>query len=201
MLRDRTDGRGRLPVGYVVAMSTNSGTSAPVVILLSGASSSGKSSLAKALQRRLRVPAVLVEADRTFPALPTEHPDWASLDVSHSSVVLAFHRSIASWAEAGFDLIVDGSLPYDEPQLRDACIRVFEPFDIRIVGVRCSAAELADREAARTEERPNGWAVRQATDIHNGMRYAAEVDTTAKSPEECAHEVAAQLQLTPVHRR
>ncbi len=182
-------------------MSTKSAVSPPLVILLSGASSSGKTSLAKELQRRLRVPAVLVEADRTFPDVPTGHPRWPSLGLSHSDVVLAFHRSVAAWAEAGFDVIVDGSLPYEDRQLRDACVRVFETFDLRVVGVRCSAAELAAREAGRPDERPIGWAVRQAGDIHDGMRYAAEVDTTARAVEECAEEVAAQLQLAVVEQR
>lgn len=92
---------------------------------------------------------------------------------------LAFHRSVASWAEAGFDVIVDGSLPYEDRQLRDACIG----------------------EAGRPEERPTGWAVRQARDIHEGMHYSAEVDTTARSAEECAEDVATQLQLAMVVRR
>jgi chloramphenicol 3-O phosphotransferase len=166
-----------------------------LVIVLSGASSSGKTTLAEALQRRLRAPAVRVEADRSFPDVPSDHPLWASLGRSHQDVVLAFHRSIASWAEAGLNVIVDGSLPYEDRDLRAACIGVFAPFDLRILGVRCAASELSRREAGRPEKRPDGWAVRQSTDIHDGMRYAAEVDTTARSSEECAEDAATQLGL------
>jgi hypothetical protein len=54
-------------------------------------------------------PAVLVEADQVFPAVPSEHPSWSSLGRSHAEVVLAFHRSVAVWPQLGFNVIVDGS--------------------------------------------------------------------------------------------
>lgn len=165
----------------------------PLVIVVSGSSSSGKTSLATALQRRLAVPTVLIEADRAFPLLPAEHPRWPSRDTDHRSVVLTFHRSIAAWATAGFNLIVDGSLPYGDAGLRDACLRLLEPFDLRLVGVRCGVDVLTEREEDRPEKRPTGWAARQAADIHLGMRYAAEVDTTARSAAACADDVAGQL--------
>ncbi|GAA2760578.1 phosphotransferase-like protein [Actinopolymorpha rutila] len=166
---------------------------APIVIMLSGSSSAGKTSLAKALQRRMAVPAILVEADRVFPDVPGQHPNWPPNGADHQSLVLTFHRSIAVWASAGLNLIVDGSLPYEDRSLRDACLKVFEPFDLRLVGVRCGVDALSEREAGRPEERPAGWAVRQAADIDVGMKYAAEVDTTARTPEACALELATQL--------
>ncbi|MGH8882592.1 MAG: phosphotransferase-like protein [Stackebrandtia sp.] len=171
------------------------------MILLSGSSSSGKTSLGQALQRRLAVPAVLVEADRVFPSVPFDHPAWESLGLHRSDVILTFHRSIAAWAAHGFNVIVDGPLPYGDRQLRDECLRVFEPFYFRIVGVRCADAVLTERESSRPDERLEGWAVRHATTVHDGMRYAAEVDTTARSPDECAEDVATQLglSLVPVH--
>jgi chloramphenicol 3-O phosphotransferase len=177
-----------------------SGVRRPLVILLSGASSSGKTSLARALQRRLADPAVLVEADRAFPAVPSEHPRWVVIGQSRDDVALAFHRSVAVWPQLGFDVIVDGSLPYEDRQLRDRCMQVFAPFDLRIIGVRCSDPELTDREVSRSEERPTGWAIRQAKDIHEGMPYAAEVDTTARSPEACADDAANQLGLSLLRR-
>jgi chloramphenicol 3-O phosphotransferase len=169
----------------------------PLVILLSGPSSAGKTALARALQRRLPVPVVWVEADRAFPDVPTTHPRWASHGRSSTEVVLAFHRSLASWAEAGFHLLVDGSLPYGDPALRDRCLRVFDAYDLRLVGVRCAVEHLNEREASRPERRPAGWAASQAADIHAGLTFAAEVDTSSLSPEACADEVIAQLDLHP----
>lgn len=166
-----------------------------LVVLLSGPSSSGKTTLARALQRLLPVPAVLVEADRAFPDVPYAHSGWGSAGTDPGTVVLAFHESVATWARAGFHVILDGSLPYEDRDLRDACIRVLAPYDLRLVGVTCADRILTARERTRPEARPIGWAVRQARDIHDGMPYAARVDTSARSPEECAEDVLGQLEL------
>ena len=167
----------------------------PLVIILSGTSSSGKSSLARLLQRRLSIPAVLIEADRTFPVMPSPHPAWLTSSPFGVGAALAFHRSVATWAECGFHVIVDGSLPYENRRLRDACLRVFEAFDVRLVGVRCSVDELTMREEQRPDKRPSGWAARQARDIHNGLHYAAEMDTTDRSPDDCVEDLVSQLGL------
>ena len=166
-----------------------------LVILLSGPSSSGKTSLAKALQQRLPVPAVLLEADRAFPDVPHTHPGWESAASDPGAVVLALDESVAAWARAGFHVILDGSLPYEDRDLRDTCTSVFAPYDLRLVGVTCADPELTARERTRPEARPVGWAVRQARDIHDGMRYAALVDTSVRSSQECAEDVLAQLGL------
>lgn len=161
------------------------------VIMLTGPSCSGKTSLARALQSQLPFPAVHIEADRIFPRLPEAHPGWLA-EEQHDAVVLAFHRSIAAWAAGGFDLIVDGSLPYGMPGLRSECLRVFDPFRMLLVGVRCAPEVLAEREGVRAASTP-GWAVRQSHDINDGLRLAAEVDTSSDVPEDCAKCVISQL--------
>jgi Chloramphenicol phosphotransferase-like protein len=109
-LRGRYSERGRLEeaqggsVGQVAS-----------VIVLTGPSCAGKTSLARALQSLLPFPAVHIEADRMFPVLPLAHPRWDA-EARHAAAVLAMHRSIAAWAAGGFDLIADGSLPYGMPR-------------------------------------------------------------------------------------
>lgn len=171
----------------------NSG-SQPVIVLMSGASSSGKSSIARVLQTLLPFPAIYVEADAVFPTLPTGHPRWPA-DVPTPGVILTFHRSIAAWAEAGFHVIVDGSLPYGNPYLRDECVAILATYDLKIVGISCDLAGLTHREKHRPEERQEGWAARQASDIHDGLQYAAFVDSSERSPENCAREIVSQLAL------
>jgi chloramphenicol 3-O phosphotransferase len=165
------------------------------VIILTGPSCAGKTSLARALQSRLPFPAVHIEADRMFPALPGAHPRWDA-EARHEAVVLALHRSIAAWAAGGFDLIADGSLPYGQPGLRSACLGVLAPFGMLLVGVRCAPAVLAERERTRADRQP-GWAVRQSQDIHDGLQLDAEVDTSAATPGDCARRVISQLRQHP----
>jgi chloramphenicol 3-O phosphotransferase len=166
---------------------------APVttVIILTGPSCSGKTSLASVLQSQLPFPAVHAEADRMFPPLPAAHRRWDA-EERHDAVVLAFHRSIAAWAADGFNLIVDGALPYGKPRLRSECLHVFDPFRMLLVGVRCAPEILAERERVRAVGTP-GWAVRQSHDINNGLQLDAEVDTSSEAPEDCARHVISQL--------
>jgi chloramphenicol 3-O phosphotransferase len=165
--------------------------SVAVVIILTGPSCSGKTSLARALQSRLPFPAVHAEADRMLPRLPAAHPRWDAGE-RHDAVVLALHRSIAAWAADGFDLIVDGALPYGKPRLRSECLRAFDPFRMVLVGVRCAPEILAGRERLRAAG-PPGWAVRQSRDINDGLQLDAEVDTSSEAPEGCAGQVISQL--------
>jgi chloramphenicol 3-O phosphotransferase len=162
-----------------------------VVIILTGPSCSGKTSLARALQSRLPFPAVHAEADRMFPRLPAGHRRWDA-EERHDAVVLSFHRSIAAWAADGFDLIVDGALPYGKPRLRSECLRVFDPFRMLLVGVRCIPEILAGRERLRAAG-PHSWAVRQSRDINDGLQLDAEVDTSSEAPGDCARQVISQL--------
>lgn len=159
--------------------------------MLTGPSCSGKTSLARALQSQLPFPALHIEADRTFPQLPHAHPCWAA-DQRDDEIVLTLHRSIAAWAAGGFDLVVDGSLPYGMPGLRAGCLRLFDPFRLLLVGVRCAPGVLAERERARAVS-TLGWAVRQSHDINDGLRLDAETDTSSDAPELCAKQVIAQL--------
>lgn len=67
-----------------------------------------------------------------------------------------------------FHLILDGSLPYEGPALRDRCIRIFDAYGRRLIGVICDPDVLSRREHDRPDRRPEGLAVRQAHDIHDG---------------------------------
>lgn len=168
----------------------------PTVILLSGTSSSGKTSVAKALHTALPFPAVLVEADAVFPVVPSEdHPAWRHDPTIHGRLAETFHGSVGVWAAAGFALIVDGSLPYEDHELRDRCIEILAGYDLRLVAVTCHLDELTRRERERPEWRPDGWAVHQAHDIHDGMNYAATIDTTSATPEQCARQIIRELEL------
>ncbi len=62
------------------------------------------------------------------------------------------------------------------------------------VGVHCNPDVAASREAQRSD-RVEGMARQQALSVHAGVVYDVEVDTTYRSTEECARDVAGQLSL------
>jgi chloramphenicol 3-O phosphotransferase len=166
-----------------------------IVIVLTGPSSAGKTSLAKEIQHRSEIPFAHLEADRMFPSMPPDVHQAIIRDHGLVSLVLTLHRSMAAWASEGLNLIVDGSLPYGDPELRARCLSIFAEFDLRIVTVRCDSAILIRREHGRSD-RPSGWAAKQAVDIHHDFASDAHVDTSEMSAADCADSVLRQLRLT-----
>ena len=104
----------------------------------------------------------------------------------------ALHRAIAAFVEQGFDLIVDGILPYGRPDDIADALSVFGRHRLCHVGVHCSLDVLDRREKGRPQRKP-GWARRQFQDLHAGAAYDVQIDTTATSPEDNAERVARYL--------
>ncbi len=162
-----------------------------MLIVLSGTSSSGKTSLAIALQELSRRPLLHLEADRFAPSLSEDHPARGDPEF-RSGAVIAMHEAIAAFGRSGLDVIVDGSLP-TEPALRDRCLSILRDLPgTRVVAVRCSVEALRQREAVR-DDRPTGWAEEQAGIVYEGVEFDATVDTTDRSPRELANELLQSL--------
>jgi chloramphenicol 3-O phosphotransferase len=161
------------------------------LILLSGASSSGKTTAAQALAKRLSTqgrPFLSIEADEYLPHMPD---DWSHTTFG-SSLSRAVHRSIAAFAEQGFDIIADGVLPYGDPESIADALDVFSRFRLCYVGVRCDPDLLETREKARPD-RNQGWALKQQSDLHDGQRYDVEIDSSIASAMENADLIARYL--------
>lgn len=163
-------------------------TVTPWIVLLSGASSSGKSSLGRALLAQVPRPTVMIEADAAFPEI---HGWPAGSDLRPPIVV--FHRSVMAWFNAGANVILDGSLPYGDIDLRQECLNVLPPSRTFIVAVKCSVDELRRREASRPDERQIGWAEQQARDVNDGLDAIVTIDTTEGAVEDHAHQALAAI--------
>ncbi|MGR3436581.1 MAG: chloramphenicol phosphotransferase CPT family protein [Shimia sp.] len=148
------------------------------IIFLHGASSSGKSTLARAVQDALPRPFWHVSIDKLRDAgvLPTAR--FASGDFDWKGARAAFfdgfHRSLPAFAGAGNDLIVEHIL--DDPRFLPELRRLLAPFDVLFVALHCPVDILEAREAARGD-RPLGSARRDFETIHVGLRYDLELDT------------------------
>jgi chloramphenicol 3-O phosphotransferase len=153
------------------------------VILLNGASSSGKSTLAKALQRALDEPFLHVSSDQFVTAgMLTDRRDasgpfawWTEL---RPRFFAGFHRCLPALADTGNDLIVEHVIEF--PAWRDELSRLLAHLDVFLVGVHCDLHELNRRERIRSDRRiGEGRSHVEENLIHTFGPYDLEVDTTA----------------------
>ena len=159
------------------------------IILLNGTSSSGNTSLARALQRRLGAPLLHASLDTfTDMFLWEAVTDPAERHVCHTAGVDHFHRALAMFAAGPFGLVVDHVLVM--PEWLAATRAALANRRVHFIGVRCPLAIVAARERTRPERQP-GMAARQFAHIHRNLTYDFEVDTSVASPEACADQVLA----------
>jgi chloramphenicol 3-O phosphotransferase len=85
-----------------------------------------------------------------------------------------FHRSIAAFADAGNNLILEHIL--DTPAWIGLLQKSLSAHRVLFVGLKLSLAELNRREAARGD-RPVGSAEADYHSVHVGRRYDLEIDT------------------------
>jgi chloramphenicol 3-O phosphotransferase len=163
------------------------------IILLNGASGSGKTSIAEQLLLVLDEPWFHLPVD----AINAMRSRQRTLELSPADLELVlartragFHRAVAGMAAAGNDVIADHVLS-ERWRLLD-CLAVFAAFDVVFVGVRCAPAELARRERLRGDREP-GLALAQHERVHAHGHYDLECDTTNASPLDCALAIKAFL--------
>jgi chloramphenicol 3-O phosphotransferase len=177
------------------------------IILLNGVGSSGKTSLARALQAASKDPFLHVQMDAFIAMLPARYLSdrdgftFASSTVDGKSVVSiqsgpvtqramrGMRHAMVALASEGNNLIVDEVLLGEE---KNDYARLFEPFQLITVGVHCSLQVLEERERQRGD-RLVGLARWQYEKVHAGMTYSVTVDTSEASPEECAQVVMRTL--------
>lgn len=179
------------------------------VVLLNGAGSSGKTSIARELQQIASRPFLHVQMDSFLEMLPEpfhDHPDGFRFveQVVHGHrevgitagpvgerLMVGMRRSIAALASAGNDLVVDDVLLGDE--LNDYR-SLLGDFDFRAVAVKASLDVLEQREQARGD-RLIGLSRGQFDRVHHGKLHDFEVDTTTMSAAGCAALIKTRFDL------
>jgi chloramphenicol 3-O phosphotransferase len=189
---------------------------APVVVL-NGGSSSGKTSIARCLQRLLGPTWMTLGVDDLVRALPGGEgvddliragPGCGGLAGAAGSIGFGpdgsvavgedFRRAEASWyaglaaiGRCGTGLIVDEVfLGGGSSQGRLAAALAGVP--VVWVGVRCDPEVAGARERSRPD-RVGGMARLQAVRVHEGVVYDLVVDTAAASAADCAGIIASYL--------
>jgi chloramphenicol 3-O phosphotransferase len=186
------------------------------IILLNGASSSGKSSIAQVLQNTLDGIWLHTGVDHWLERLPlafhgvgdgtSDHlgVTWVIPDGSRVTelrlgpvglrVLGGAYSAYAALAADGNDLIVDDVI-FDPRLLRLATERLVGS-SVLFVGVRCPTDVAEAREAARGD-RFTGLASCQSDLVHTHAIYDLEVDTSTMSPEECAELIRSRVSDGP----
>jgi chloramphenicol 3-O phosphotransferase len=181
------------------------------VIVLNGATSAGKSTLAKALQRGFAARGeawMVIALDDFFARVP---PEWFQIgdhcgphaeagmvfeSVNGSierrvgpfgrTLLAAYRAAVAAIARGGLDVIVDEVLLSTEDW--DGWQRELAGLDVTWVAVEAPLAVLLERERERGD-RVIGMAAAQFDVVHSFATYDVRVDTTKLTPEQAADRV------------
>ena len=184
----------RLAAQLSTQQSMPSELNLPDVILLNGASSSGKSTVARALQMALPQPYLNYSSDLLvdggiLPAVDRITPDTlTSWNVIRPKFFQAFHRSIPAFVSAGNRMIVEHVVEYDH-WLRDL-VELLSGCSVLYVGVTCPTSEIESRELRRGNRYLGEGRSHIEDGIHTWSGYDLTIDTHAQT---CAENVARVL--------
>ena len=175
------------------------------VVLLHGSSSSGKSTVARAIQRLASEPWISLGVDVFWNAVDgrwMEHGSHAAegfLWTADARIVpgpagqrlaAGMRAAIVAVAEAGNDVLVDDV--FVDPAWLDEWRESLADVEWILVGVFAPLSVVEERERERGN-RIAGEARAQVDSIHRGIPYDLTVDTSRQSPEECARAILAVL--------
>ncbi|WP_414665140.1 chloramphenicol phosphotransferase CPT family protein [Horticoccus sp. 23ND18S-11] len=157
------------------------------VIVLNGASSAGKTSIARAIQRLSKSPVLYASLDNFTDMF--HWPAIGDLDVQrecHRVGVSNFHATLPILASSGFAVVVDHV--FEQHAWFEATRNALSAKKTYFVGVHCPLDVLVDREKARGDRRV-GLSRWQFDRVHVQKPYDLEVDTSKQSSESCASAV------------
>ncbi|MDZ7871805.1 MAG: AAA family ATPase [Rhizobium sp.] len=149
------------------------------IIFLHGASSSGKSTIARALQERIEAPFWHISIDHlrdagVLPMARFKKGDFRWAD-ARAAFFDGFHASLKAYADAGNNLILEHIL--DTDGWLETLSGLFAGHDVLFVAVHCPVDLLVERERQRGD-RPIGSAQTDFETIHIGKIYDLELDST-----------------------
>ena len=174
------------------------------IVFINGTSSSGKTSIVRALQALLEEPFLEAGIDKFIWMMPErylERPLWDDVlgladraGAAGNDLVRGMHRAILALSQAGCNVVADHVLV--EPAWVKDCAALFSGLPAYLIGVQCPLEVLEQRERSR-KNRTLGQARLQFPVIHKYALYDLEVDTSILSPEECARCICSRLDEPP----
>jgi chloramphenicol 3-O phosphotransferase len=158
-------------------MENSSNLSTGKIIVINGPSSSGKTTLALALQRKLDMPFIRFSFDlfldhKAFPSEQIKRGRF-SWDQMRPAVFRGIHRCLPALATAGNNLIFDHII--ETKAWLYELVSLISGLDVFFVGVHCSLPELERRELQRGDRRP-GEARQDFLTVHKIPVYDLEIN-------------------------
>ncbi|WP_234117487.1 chloramphenicol phosphotransferase CPT family protein [Clostridium hydrogenum] len=163
------------------------------IILLNGVSSAGKSTLTKAIQRKLDTPYYHICCD-DFMNMTPKHILTRDFDNQLLITQGIMHETILLFSEKGHNVIVDDvvlDLPDKNDWLYEYSV-ILQNSNVLFVKVNCGLDELRRREIKRGD-RSIGQSEWQLGNMDNSVIYDLEVDTSINSTEVCADQIISKL--------
>ena len=154
------------------------------IIFLNGVSSSGKTTLAKALQGKLNVPYYIINVDMFLGSGIMFPEKFATNDDSGFEVfcrtLSGMHQVIKLYSDMGMNTIVDHVLTNDffgkNPKSIENCVELLHEYPVLFIHVTCPIEELRRRENERGD-RQAGQAESQLVQLVPQDIYDLTVDT------------------------
>lgn len=190
------------------------------IIFLNGTSSSGKTSIANALQEIMDGFYIRTGIDHFLDAAPDKiHESSDGINPSATEGFLwvrpngdqrlselragpaalrlwaGMHAAAAALAATGNDVIIDDVI-FDSRVLEEA-VNTLHTFNVLFVGVRCPFEIAEGREQARGD-RNQGLVQAHYELVHAHGMYDLELDTSTLTATECANQIKNRLQNGPI---
>ena len=158
------------------------------VVWLNGVSSSGKTTLAKALQDSLPEPPYYISNDLFAGMIPGKYfSDAHKVDETFSMM----YRIIKTFSDTGVDVIVDSL--FLSTQRMNQCVGALHEYPVLFVHVTCPADELRRREEKRGD-REIGQGESQLAELNpQDGTCDISVDTHSNSKEDCTDKIIEAL--------
>jgi len=162
------------------------------IIFLNGVSSSGKTTIAKTLQKKLTEPYCWLSVDNFLDTMDERFLNdqewlraggvewiWKALE--------CFHKSIKLFSDIGLNVIADHVV--QKQDWLDECLDLLRDSDVLFVHVTCPLEELNRREKERGDRQIGQGESQLEMLLPKGGIYDITIDTFNSSKEECADEI------------
>ena len=148
------------------------------IILINGPSSSGKTTLARALQNHLDEPFIRFSFDlflehKSFPIEQIKSGKF-SWEQMRPAVFRGLHQCLPALSMAGNNVIFDHII--ETKAWLDELVSLIAELDVFFVGLHCSLPELERREIQRGDRRP-GEARQDFETVHRIPTYDLEINS------------------------